>query len=336
MRLSRRSFLASSVAIAAGAGVAAGASADGSSEKGVLGKCAGALPAGRYDSHIHVMRGAPDPERFVKALTSAGIVGGCVFSTRPDGWDMNTFPLPDPEKAMDDVIAWCSASPTLYPFYWIDPGREDALALVDKAIEKGIYGFKVIRSDAPPCAGRALEVYCRIAAAGKPLTFHSGILWDGCASSDNFRPAKWEPLLEVPHLRFALAHVSWPWTDECIAVYGKMLNAMVRRGENVPEMFIDTTPGTPKIYRREVLSRLYGVGYDVKDHVQFGADCGTDGYNVSWVRDWMRTDDAIYDEIGLDAEARDSIYRKSLERFLFGGKGVRIAPTPDGVKKEVG
>ena len=332
MNISRRNFLASSVVLVADADVSPVLPAAGFQKTGALGKCVGSLPPGRYDSHIHVMRGAPAPQKFRAALTRAGIAGGCVFSTRPDGWDMNTFPLPDPEKAMDDVIAWCSASPTLYPFYWIDPGRADALELVDRALEKGIYGFKVIRSDAPPCAGRALEVYRRIAAAGKPLTFHSGILWDGCASSDNFRPAKWEPLLDVPHLRFALAHVSWPWTDECIAVYGKMLNAMVRRGENVPEMFIDTTPGTPKIYRHEVLSRLFGVGYDVKDHVQFGADCGTDDYNFSWVRDWMNTDYAIYAEIGLGAEARDSIYRKSLERYLFGGSGGRIVPTPDGTK----
>ena len=36
-------------------------------------------------------------------------------------------------------------------------------------------------------------------------------------------------------------------------------------------MFIDTTPGTPELYRREVLTKLFKI-YDVKDRVLFGTD----------------------------------------------------------------
>ena len=40
---------------------------------------------------------------------------------------------------------------------------------------------------------------------------------------------------DIPGLRFCCAHISWPWCEECVAVYGKFLNALTRsdrpRGE---------------------------------------------------------------------------------------------------------
>ena len=336
MNLSRRSFIAST-AVGAFAPTGAGASRPRNGENhplktGPLGKYVGELPSGRYDSHIHVFhRGEPEPERFKRELDAAGISGCCLFSVQPNRRHPTEPPEADPGWAMENVIRWCSASPTFYPFYWIDPVRPDACDLVDMAVEKGIYGFKVIRNAGKPCDGSAMKVYERIARHKKPLTFHTGILWDAMPSSDNFRPANWEPLIDIPHLRFALCHISWPWCDECIAVYGKLLNAIAKRGDRVPEMFIDTTPGTPKIYRRDALAKVFTIGYDVFDHVQFGTDCNVRKYAQDWCQDWMKTDDAIFDELGLGANTVDSVYRGSFQRFLFGGNGAaRKVPVPDG------
>ena len=44
------------------------------------------------------------------------------------------------------------------------------------------------------------------------------------------------------------------------------------------EMFIDTTLGTPVIYRNEVLTKLLTVGYDVLDNIIFGTNCNTSEY----------------------------------------------------------
>ena len=340
--MNRRGFLASAVAATLPGAVFAGRSAGPIAKSapagfatGPLGKVAGRLPAGRYDSHVHVMGGAPDPEKLFNSLKAAGMAGACIFSQPPRKTNRAIpDPLP-PEKAMDECIAWASASPTIFPFYYIDPTAPNAVDLVDLAVEKGMYGFKVIRNDGYPCDDKTLPVYQRIAKHGKPLTFHTGILWDGCNSSQYFRPANWEGLLSCPGLRFALCHISWPWCDECIAVYGKFLNAITRNGwRNVPEMFIDTTPGTPKIYRKEALSKIYTVGYDVLDHVMFGTDCRVSNYNVKWASDWLATDDGIYDELALDGRSRDSAYRSSLERYLFGGDNSnRKAPTADGLPR---
>ena len=292
-------------------------------------KIVGELAAGRYDAHVHVYPGEPQPEAFFARLKSAGLVGGVVLSENPDPMD-NTTP-PDPDKAMENAIAWASASPTLYPFYWINPVREDAADLVDLAVEKGMFGFKVLPGTFMPGDPRALPVYEKMAKAGKPVLFHSGILWDGRPSSKFTRPGNYEELIDIPDLRFCLAHVSWPWCDESIAVHGKFLNALTVDTRPRAEMFIDVTPGTPEIYRREVLTKIFRIGYDFADHVQFGTDCRTDDYQVGWSTGWQKTDDAIYAELGLGAADLDSIYRRSFQAFLFGStKGARQLPTPDG------
>ena len=342
LEMSRRGFLATAAATTM-AGEAIADMAEGpisrnvpsGAKTGPLGKVVGELPPGRYDSHVHVMGGTPDPGRLFNSLKAAKLAGACIFSQPPR---KTNRALPDPlppEKAMDDCIRWASASPTIYPFYYIDPSAPNAVDLVDLAVAKGFYGFKIIRNDGYPCDGRTIPVYRRIAQHGKPLTFHTGILWDGCDSSSFFRPANWEGLLNCPGLRFALCHISWPWCDECIAVYGKFLNAITRNGwRNVPEMFIDTTPGTPKIYRKDALAKVYTVGYDVLDHVMFGTDCRVTNYNVRWSVDWRETDDRIYDELGLDAKTRDSAYRTALQRYLFGGDNSnRKTPTADGLPR---
>lgn len=332
--MSRRGFLATAAALSVAAQAASSAGAASQPKTGALGKVVGELPPGRYDAHVHVYPGEADPDKLVRSFKEAGLAGGCIFSERPIKWEASwPDPLP-PEKAMDRVIEWASGSPSIYPFYWIDPVRPDAVDLVDMAVEKGIYGFKVIRGEGRPVDERSLPVYERIARHGKPLTFHSGILWDGRDSSDNFRPANWEGLLAVPGLRFALAHISWPWCDECIAVYGKLLNAILKRGDKVPEMFIDTTPGTPRIYRRDALTKVFTVGYDIFDHVMFGSDCRTTRYNAKWTKGWFAVDDAVYAELGLGAKDLDSIYRTALRRYLFGGDNTKRAiPTPDGTNQ---
>ena len=292
-----------------------------------LNKIVGELPAGRYDAHVHVYPGKPNPEAYAKALAEAGFTGGVVLSTNPDPLDDS--PVPDPETAMDEAIVWASGSKTIYPFYWINPVLDNACDLVDMAVEKGMFGFKCLPGRYFPGDPKALKVYEKIAKAGKPVLFHSGILWDGRPSSKFTRPGNYEELIDIVGLRFCLAHVSWPWCDECIAVYGKFLNALTRADRPRAEMFIDVTPGTPKIYRKEVLTKLFTIGYDVAERIQFGSDCRANSYTGSWSTDWMKTDDAIYDELGVD---KDDVYRRGFQKFLFGGGAAKRCPTPDGTK----
>ncbi len=267
------------------------------------------------DGHVHIMSREKNREDFERNLQAAGVDGCIVNSLPPAAFGIIAKPTPAEER-LENLLFWTETSETLFPFYWVDPIEDDALVQVKLAVERGVAGFKVICSRHDPGDPRAMKVYAAIAEAHRPILFHSGILWDGKPSSHHCRPVLFEPLMEVPHLRFALAHVSWPWCDECIAVYGKFLSNRSRRPELTSEMFIDTTPGTPPIYRREVLTKLFTVGYDIENNVIFGSDCRTKNYNARWTREWIERDRKIFDELGLPKTVQEQVFAGNLRRFV--------------------
>ncbi len=272
------------------------------------------------DGHIHIDGGPEDREDFVRRLHEAGVDGGILLSPAPACF-AGALHTASPQERLEKVLFWCETGPHLYPFYWIDPTETDALKQVDLAVNKGAAGFKVICSTHDPGDPRALRTYQAIAEAERPILFHSGILWDGAPShgapsSPHNRPANFEALLDVKGLRFALAHISWPWTDECIAVYGKFQAAMRRRGDLDVEMFIDTTPGTPPIYRRDALTRLFTVGYDVSRNVIFGSDNHANAYNAAYARSWIERDCAIFTEIGVEETTINNVFGENVKRFV--------------------
>lgn len=264
---------------------------------------------------MHIYEAEGDRDDFLRRLRAAGVDGGVVISLAPACFTLVGERCSNARR-LENLLWWCAASPNLYPFYWIDPLERDALQQVSRAVRAGVRGFKVICGRHYPGDPRAMRVYRAMAAAQRPLLLHSGILWDGQPSSQYNRPVEFEPLLEIPGLRFALAHMSWPWCDECLAVYGKLQNARQRRGGRCAEMFIDLTPGTPLIYRRDALRRLFTIGNVEADHVIFGSDASTVGYDVAGVRRWMRFDRAAYRRLGLSRAAVASVFGGSLRRLL--------------------
>ncbi len=268
-----------------------------------------------YDSHVHSGEGTVDRDSFLSRLKEAGLKGAVVISGAPATFE-NIETTAEPKKRLKDILSFTDKTENLYPFYWIDPLEKDAERQVETAVEEGIYGFKVICDRFFPGDKKPMDIFRKIADAGKPLLFHSGILWDGKPSGDYNRPLAFEPLLEVDGLKFCLAHISWPWIDECIAVYGKFLNAYSRHPGLSVEMFIDTTPGTPEIYRMEALTKLFTIGYDVENNVMFGSDCNTGDYNVNWTRGWIKRDINIFHGLGLSDKVIQKIYRDNMKRFL--------------------
>jgi predicted TIM-barrel fold metal-dependent hydrolase len=220
-----------------------------------------------------------------------------------------------PER-LAHLCSWCDVEENLFPFYWLDPLEKDAFEQIDMAIERGVLGFKVICDRFYPGDSRVLPVFQRIADRQRPILFHSGILWDGKPSGQYNRPVEFEALLEVKGLRFSLAHISWPWCDELIAVYGKFLNAHVSQPDLSVEMFIDITPGTPRIYRRQALTNVLTVGYDVQQNLIFGSDCTASEYHVEWVDEWISRDRAIFTDLDLTKREMERIFSGNLKRFV--------------------
>jgi predicted TIM-barrel fold metal-dependent hydrolase len=275
------------------------------------------------DCHVHTNPAPQTKEELIKQLDIAGIDRIVLLSLHPasfyrvDSIANDVFgKSTTPDASLAQVMEWAAFSSRVIPFFWIDPLEEDAPAQVDKAVAAGIAGFKVICNRHFPGDERSMQIWECIAKAGKPILFHSGILW-GCGPWSQYnRPTGFESLFEIPKLRFALAHVSWPWCDENLAVYGYWSNRR-GRGSTTAEMFIDTTPGTPPIYRREVFKKIFTIGYDIENNVIFGTDC-SNKYSPDYVKEILAMDKDALDNAGVGPEQRDKYYGKNFLRFLNG------------------
>ncbi len=264
---------------------------------------------GIIDGHIHIFGEGVDQESLVKRMREAGVSGGVLISKPPAAFGRR--PAPSADERLENLFAWTEGNADLYPVFWIDPLESDAPEQVALAREAGVIAYKVICDHFYPHDPRALDVFRAIAEVGKPILFHSGVLWDGQDSSRYNRPADFEALLGIDDLRFSLAHISWPWCAECIAVYGKWQHSRASS-----EMFVDTTPGTPPIYREDALTKLFTVGYRVEGNVFFGSDCTAGDYRPDRVRKMIERDQAIYDKLGLPKETREKVFAGNIRRFL--------------------
>lgn len=276
--------------------------------------------------HIHAFNTDAQPDMLIERFEKAGIYGGCVFSNWPDRSNPNigtSF-----ETRLDEAISWARGyEDRIFPIIWIHPYEENIMEKIKIACDAGIAGFKIICQDFYVYEKECIKVLEEISKYNRPVFFHSGILWDGEVSSEYNRPLNWEALLKIKNLRFSMGHCSWPWIDECIALYGKFLNARKYNVETA-EMFFDITPGTPEIYRKELLEKLYTIGYDVSDNVFFGTDSVADDYKTKWAEKWLDTDRKILDEIGVSKENREKLYEENFKRFLGKDEMIREKTIP--------
>ncbi len=268
------------------------------------------------DGHIHIWDGAVNQVQLLERMQQGGVDGGNLLSQAPASFD-GSMRAASPQARVENLLAWCENAPALQPFFWIDPVETDAVAQVAMAVEMGVAGFKVICDHFYPGDVRAMRTFRAITAAGKPIMFHSGILYDGKPTSQYSRPVNFEVLLDIPGVRFSLAHISWPWIDECIAVYGKFADARRRSGTNA-EMYIDTTPGTPRIYRLDALTKIFTVGFDVARNVFFGSDCTAGHYDADYAKMWHVRDRGILEDLGVETAVIENIFVNNARRFMAG------------------
>jgi len=254
-------------------------------------------------------------QTFASRLDTTDVDCAVLISLPPPEFPYRTEITDAPER-LKNLMDWTQLDSRIHPFFWVDPLEEAAEEQVADAAAAGVSGFKIICNRCFPHDAHVVRTAEAISATGKPLLMHSGILWDGSASSRYNRPAEFEALCQIPGLRLALAHVSWPWTDEMIAVFGKYHNSRSMAKPPNAELYIDLTPGTPPCYRRDVLTRLFSTGYDADDFVWFGSDNVAADYKPDDTTEWVERDSAILSDLGLDAERIDRIFQGNLARFL--------------------
>jgi hypothetical protein len=265
------------------------------------------------DAHIHYMPGPADPPKeFLRKTALAGVDGGTIFSMPPASFRHDPENSQHWRERLEFILEYTADTPGFHPFLWIDPTEADAVEQINTAAAAGIHGFKCICNHFYPAT--QLDKFRLIAETGLPLHFHSGILYDHYASSEFNRPIAFECLIGVKNLKFALAHVGWPWCDEYIALYGKLNDAQISVLHDLNlRMYADLTPGTPGIYRREVLRKLYCMKhYRVDSFVIWGSDSQVNDYNYKDVLELLERDRRIMDEIVVEYGKTD-IYRKATE-----------------------
>jgi predicted TIM-barrel fold metal-dependent hydrolase len=205
------------------------------------------------------------------------------------------------------------------PFVWADPSLPGCLDDIRYAIEeKKFKGVKLIPTLWDPFDEGVWPVYELIRQYRVPILFHSGIIWLYGDASRRCRPVNYEIMMKYPEIRFALAHCSWPWTDECIAVSGKF-NAMKKRGE-LPQgrqMFIDMTPGTPASYRKDVFKRMFSMpAYCFEEQILFGTDGLLSDYGNPEIKSRIRQDREILKSLKLSKKVQDAYFSGNFEKYL--------------------
>ncbi len=260
------------------------------------------------DCHIHCGRQA-DGSEVLKAMDAQEMDRALLIA--PPMKDSNEELV----ESIEIISRICAPDPDrLIGFAWIEPPLSGSVDHVQMAADKGLRGIKMIPDHWYPYEERFFPVYERIQEVHKPILFHSGILFGNMDSSRFCRPVNYEVMIHFPKVKFALAHISWPWTDECIAVAGRMRAAVSRGDIGQMQMYIDTTRGTPDSYRTDALDKA--LKYLGPERLIYGSDDHAPG-DLGYARRGIDADrQIICEQLGYSEEDFRKIAGTNLEGFL--------------------
>nr|WP_239317830.1 amidohydrolase family protein [Planobispora longispora] len=211
----------------------------------------------------------------------------------------------------EEIAAACAEHPdALIPFASIDPWRGRAGARRARRLveEHGVRGFKFHPSiqGFSPDDPMAYPLYEAIEELGVPALFHTGQtgIGAGVPGGGGIRLKHSNPMLiddvavDFPELRIILAHPSFPWQDEALAV-----------ATHKPYVYIDLSGWSPKYFPPQLVRYANTL---LKDKVLFGSD-----YPVispdRWLADFARLD--------IKPEVRPKILKDNAARLLGLDKG---------------
>ncbi|MCC6445327.1 MAG: amidohydrolase [Armatimonadetes bacterium] len=223
-----------------------------------------------WDCHCHA-RGEETGDQVLRWMDEAKIDRINLFSRYPAPVG-GEFRRKDARESIDHIARAQSADPDrIFGLIWAEPRAPGMVEEIEYGIgEKGLRGVKMIPDHWSPGDDILLPIYEKMQALGRPIQFHSGILYGFGDSSRFCQPVLYEPLVHFPGLRFSLAHIGWPWVDECLAVFGRFRAAAGYRTDRC-QMWIDTCRGTPDAWREEALRKA--VPFCGMSRLMFGVDC---------------------------------------------------------------
>ncbi|WP_283135657.1 amidohydrolase family protein [Rhizohabitans arisaemae] len=193
----------------------------------------------------------------------------------------------------------------LIPFASVDParGRSAVDAAVRLVNEHGVRGFKFHPSlqGFNPTDRAVYPLYATIASLGVPAVFHTGQtgIGAGLDGGGGIRLGLSNPMLldevaaDFPSLTIVMAHPSFPWQDEALAVATHKAN-----------VWIDLSGWAPKYFPPNLVRY---AGTLLQDKVLFGSD-----FPLITPDRWI----AEFDKLDIKPEVRPKILKDNAVRLL--------------------
>ncbi len=153
----------------------------------------------------------------------------------------------------------------LIGFAGIDPSDvQTALSDLRRARDElGLRGVTIspAAQDFHPTDSRAMQVFAEAARLRMPVLVHQGVHFSMAAKMEFARPYLFDEVArEFPTLKIIIAHMGYPWIDECVVLLGKQ-----------PNVFADISNVLQRpwqAYQALMTAHEYGV----MDKLLFGSD----------------------------------------------------------------
>jgi len=268
-----------------------------------------------WDCHIHLRRNSTADE-LLTGMDQAGITRVSAFSFYAGDTSGKCTPT-EPAAAresIDHMAAVQAVDPDrIWGLFWADPRTEGICDLLEYAIlEKGLHGIKMIPAQWAPTDEVCFPVYEKMRELGKVIQFHSGILYGFGDSSRFCRPVLYEALINFPGIKFSLAHISWPWVDECLATFGHFRSASGYKDDG-KGMWIDTCRGTPDAWREEALRKA--VPFVGCKRLMYGTDGVPQGLAQYATEHIKKDTDLLRNVLGVSEEQIEDFFWNAAEAF---------------------
>jgi predicted TIM-barrel fold metal-dependent hydrolase len=271
-----------------------------------------------WDCHVHCHDGTETAEQVLREMDKAGITRVSLFSYFP-GNVRELCPPPSRSQfrsAIDHVAAIQAAAPDrIHGLCWADPRTDGVVEEIEYALaDRGLHGVKMIPNHWSASDEFMYPLYEKLRELNKPIHFHSGILYAFGDSSRFCRPVLYEALINFPGLRFAMAHISWPWVDECIALFGHFNSVAHTRRTNC-QMWIDCSRGTPDVWRLDALRKA--VPFCGTGRLMYGTDCYAGSIGAAAPTSVRKDTELLQGVLGLSSEQVQQFFWGAAES-LFG------------------
>ncbi|WP_051939767.1 amidohydrolase family protein [Phaeacidiphilus oryzae] len=225
----------------------------------------------------------------------------CVVFTVDAETATGTEPVPN-----EEIAEAAAANPdVIIPFAGLDPHKgKAAIRQARRLVEEyGVRGFKFHPSVQAfrPNDRMAYPLYETIQELGAIAVFHTGQtgIGAGVPGGGGIRLKYSHPMdiddvaVDFPHLPIIMAHPSFPWQDEALAV-----------ATHKPTVYIDLSGWSPKYFPPQLVQYANSL---LKDKVLFGSD-----YPMLTPDRWL----ADFEKLPIKDEVRPKILKENAARLL--------------------